>query len=106
MMPAFGVPMLAFGFAKLGWFRIFVASKRICRFATSLRRLIAKFLPIEKSTSTSFGPRRMFLPSLPNVNADGCANAPVLNHCPIVGFDRYGLPTTFGYQVPDRAPVR
>src|SRR6185369_5149201 len=38
----------------------------------------------------------MLRPALPNVPGAGKANAAVLNHCVVVGFESSGLPTRFG----------
>src|SRR5690348_4552790 len=55
--------MFACGLAKFGWLNTLVASIRNC---TRARSLMRKYFIAEKSKFTSFGPRRMFTPELPN----------------------------------------
>src|ERR1700733_3674783 len=54
----------------------------------------------KNSTVARPGPRRIFLPALPNVYCWGMANAAVLNHSCGVGFESAGLNRTLGRATP------
>src|SRR3954453_15724751 len=62
MVPKLGVPTVALGWPKIGWFRRFKNSARNWSERASVKR---KFLNVEKSTSPSGGPRILFRALLP-----------------------------------------
>src|SRR5678816_3136370 len=95
MFPTRPGPIKRSGGPNAGWFSALVA------FPVKSKKKPSRMVNVFASdifTVNSPGPFRMFLPILPNVPGVGAAKALTSNHRLIVGFSRFGFPTTFGYQ--------
>src|SRR5689334_5722076 len=66
---------------------------------------MSNFRETAMSTVARPGPRKIFLPALPNVYCFGTAKAAVLNHFCAEGSEIDGFPTTFGRSDPNVPPV-
>src|ERR1043166_1490171 len=91
--PKVGEPRKLSGRLKFGCLKRLKASARNCSFTVSVKLV---FFTSDTFTLSNPGPSRIFLPALPNVPGAGNANAAVLNHSDVVGFDNSGLLATFG----------
>src|ERR1700692_646309 len=99
MIPACALPMVALGKSNWGWLSTLKSSPRNC---TWTRSVTTKSLNKEVSRLKRPGPRRIFLPALPNVYIVGVNHAApgtlneVLNQWSIVGFEIFGSDAMLG----------